>query len=187
MKYKKWSSIFCMVLVTCLLACDVGVDPLVQQDKPFFDLLTFFGQEQEKNKAVKSFRKSIRLDDQMEQQQLDSLDLATELALFTKSDINKTAWLDKYAIDSIYGANQQLEGLQYRAKEDKLTTRSIEIAFNTTGQVDSVMIVNASSSMVAQSDEWLTYVPGQGYRIKHLQKVTAQPEHALIVDVKFVY
>lgn len=187
MEYSKWRSFFCIATIACVVACNVAVDPLAQQDKPFFDLLAFFAQEQENNKKAKGFRKSIRLDDQIEQQELDSLDLATELTLFTKSDINKTAWLDKYSVDSIYGPTKQLQRLHYRAKEDKLTTRSIEVAFNTTGGVDSLMIVNASSSMVAQSDERLTYVPGKGYRIKHLQKVTAQPEHTLIVDVKLVY
>ncbi|MEM9821502.1 MAG: hypothetical protein AAF985_10535 [Bacteroidota bacterium] len=170
-----------------LLSCDLSVEPKNQQEKPFFDLLTFFAEEKVKNQKVKSFQKSIRLNDQLEQKQLDSLDLATELALFTKSDINKTAWLDKYEVDSIYGADQSLRQLQYRAKEEKLVTRSITIDLNQQGMIDSLMIINRSASMIAQSSETLKYVPGRGYQIKHLQQVTSQPEHELVVDVRFVY
>ena len=174
---------FALILI---LACndDTSVDSTSEQT-PFFDLRAFFSEEKAKHQKIQSFNKTVVLNGKEEIKQLDSLDLNTELSLFVESDINKTAWLDKYSVDSLID-NGQLRQIRYTAIEDKLNTRLLKVDY-TRGQVDSILIKNESSSVVAKSEEWLTYFPNKGYRIQHIQQVTSQPEHALTVDVKFVY
>ncbi len=186
-KVIKQFKFFCGCLFL-LLAAACSTDAEVKNvAPPFFDLKAFFAEERIALKKVKAYTKEIQLDDKSEQQKLDSLDLSIELALFIKSDINKPAWLDQYKIDSLFDAKGQLHHIHYRAMDEDLRTRSLSIAFSDSGQVDSLFVHNASSSMVAESDEWLSYIPQYGYQIKNRQLVTAQSEHTLTVDVKFVY
>lgn len=178
---------FLSFILLCLLISGCEVDAVGKEQVPFFDVKAFIAKEINANEAIKVYQKSIDLDGQEEKKELSQLDLANELAIFTDADINKVAWLDKYEVDSLFDQNGRLHHVHYKAKEERLNTRSLSVAFDSSGSVDSLFIHNASTSMVADSEEWLTYIPKTGYRIENRQKVTAQPEHALIVDVKFVY
>ncbi|MEM8908368.1 MAG: hypothetical protein AAGD05_11025 [Bacteroidota bacterium] len=157
MMNRLWMTLGGMVFLLLLMNC--GPVTEVNQQAPFFDLKAFFSKQQSQHQQIKSFRKAVQLDGKTEEQVLDDLDVDAELKLFTNSDINKTAWLDKYEVDSLFDQQGHLHHLQYRAKEQQLKTRLLSVAFDNGGAVDSLMIQNASSGLVVQSKETLYYLP----------------------------
>jgi len=151
----------------------------------FFDLKEYFKLQQKELIKVQAFRKTIRLDKQIEEKTLTDLNVVEELAIFSNSDINKNAWFDKYTIDSILQKNQ-LVALHYNAIDKKLKTKKLSIYF-TEASVDSIHILNQANNIVVNSSQTLKYIPSKGYHIFSNQMLTSQPEHALTVDVEFVY
>jgi hypothetical protein len=167
----------------------IGCDPVAEntyEQKDFFDLKSFIEQQIEKGTKIKSYRKSLTFDGKTEQQILDDLNLSEELSIFTNADINKPAWFDKYEVDSVFNAKQQLVRLTYQTLDKKLKTKRLSVSY-TGAQIDTVSIVQATANAVAKTDQHLIYIPEKGYRIENVQKVTALDGRTLVVDVEFVY
>ena len=176
--------LFFFALVGLLSYCAAETVVTVQS-QPFFDLKSFFSQEQEQLNSIKKVIKKATIDGVVEEKTMDSFDMKKELALFVDSDINKAAWLDKYNVDSIYNG-KILTQLTYIAKEDDLKTKHLAIHF-TKGLVDSIYIIRKTTSLVAKLEQHLKYVPHKGYSIESQQKTSLSAAYVLELDVQFVY
>ena len=86
----------------------------------------------------------------------------------------------------MFDTKGNLYHLQYLAKDESLRTRSISLSFKT-NQIDTIKIHNQSSSSIADSEQFLTYIASYGYSILSRQKINLLSEHNLAVDVEFVY
>ncbi len=154
----------------------------------FFDLSDFMDQEIAiKKNQVKKLRKTISLDGVTETKELGSFDFEKETELFRTADINKIAWLDRYETDSLFYKNGQLKKLIYRNITDDLRTKKMMIHFDAKNTIDSILIKQSGTSVLAKSVQNLLYLPSSGYRIENQQDITALDPHKLVVDVAFVY
>jgi uncharacterized protein YxeA len=176
--------IFFFILVIMFSSC-TDESTVVVENQYFFDLKTFFKQEQEQSKNIKKIIKKATIDGFVEEKTMDSFDLEKELALFIDSDINKVAWLDKYTVDSLFN-NNLLTRITYIAKEEELKTDLLTIHFDK-GLVDSIDIIRKTSSLAAKLEQHLKYIPTKGYSIESLQKTSISAAHVLELDVQFVY
>lgn len=173
------------IIFTSLLSCQTT--PETEQAiklMPFFDLETFFEKEIEILKSTKKVEKTAMINGETETKTLKDLDFSQELAIFTQSNINKTAWLDKYAIDSVYNAQKQLVQLNYTAKEERLRTREVIISFENK-EITKVEVQNATKNIIAQSQQNLVYVPKKGYTIKSEQDIVFSEPREMVVEVMF--
>jgi len=172
---------FC-ILIVCT-ACrqeSPGTVPLT--NSRFFDLKTYFQQESESLTAKKpQLRKRLEIDGRIEEQTLDSVDFNEELRLFAEADINRPAWLDKYAVDSLL-QNDRLSRLTYRALEADLKTRELQIDF-LDGKVNEIHIQKKFDTAIANTDQKLAYFPGKGYSIENRQKTVLQDPQVFRVEV----
>ncbi len=150
----------------------------------FFDLKGYVQQQatllQQQQPTIK---KTITSGSIVETKVLQDMDWTKELDLFTKSDINKPSWVDKYSIDSI-----SKEGgfmlLQYKAKDSDLATRQLDIELK--GEVvQSVLVVNQVTNAIYQSQQYLTYIPQKGYTIKKKQAVQLMDKDDYEIEVTF--
>ena len=178
--------IFSGILLFLLASCNTSNSEVKNNQLAFFDLKNYIHQEIVQKKSVKIFNKKIDLNNTKEEKRIENLSLEKELAVFIQSDINKTAWYDKYEIDSLFDTKGNLYHLQYLAKDESLRTRSISLSFKT-NQIDTIKIHNQSSSSIADSEQFLTYIASYGYSILSRQKINLLSEHNLAVDVEFVY
>lgn len=154
----------------------------------FFDLSDFMEKDlADKKNQVKKLQKTIILDEVTETKHLENFDLRKETELFIASDINKVAWLDRYEADSIFYKTGQLKKLIYRNITNDLRTKSLIIHYDSKNTIDSILIEQSGTSVLAKSVQKLSYRPASGYRIENQQNITALDPHKLVVDVKFVY
>jgi hypothetical protein len=148
----------------------------------FFDLKTYFQQESESLTAKNpQLRKRLEIDGRIEEQTLDSVDFSEELRLFAEADINRPAWLDKYAVDSLM-QNGHLSRLTYRALKADLKTRELQIDF-LDGKVSEIHIQKKFDTAIANTDQKLAYYPGKGYSIENRQKTVLQDPQVFKVEV----
>ena len=179
--------IFYLFTLLFFSAC-VSTDINPPATNGFFDLSDFMDQEiKVKKSQLKKLRKTISLDGVTETKELDIFDFEKETELFRAADINKVAWLDRYATDSIFYKNGPLKKLIYKSKTDDLRTKKMIIHFDTKNTVDSILIEQSGTSVLAKSVQNLLYLPASGYRIENQQDITALDPHKLVVDVAFVY
>ncbi len=176
------------ILLCLLTSCQISSTDVNNDRIAFFDLKVYFQKEIAQKKNVRSFNKKIDLNSNVEEKKVNNLSLEKELAIFSQSDINKSAWFDKYEIDSLLDIKGNLHHVHYSAKEESLRTQSISISYDPQQeQVDTIKIHNLSSSSIADSEQFLTYIPDYGYSILSRQKINSLSEHNLAVDVEFVY
>jgi hypothetical protein len=173
-----------ILLTSTLLASCVSAPERKIVDGPFFNLRIYFNEEISKLKAKTPIRKQVTVGGETEEQVLDSLDFNRELRAFSESDINKPAWFDLYRIDSI-SANGQLQQLQYRALEEDLRTREIDIDWMDGEQVEQIRILRRSESPLAKSKQELIYRPSEGYQIRSWQEIQFGEDTEILVEVFF--
>ncbi|GJM31635.1 MAG: hypothetical protein DHS20C18_06360 [Saprospiraceae bacterium] len=151
----------------------------------FFDLQGYMeSQIEELQKEQPRVEKRIVLNGEEEGKTVEQLDYKKELQVFLKADINRPAWTDKYAIDSII-VNKQLTQLRYIAQDDDLKTRRLIITFEE-GKVSSIDIDNYNTSAIANQDQKLSYDPLLGYTIHSKENVQLSDEQDLLVEVRFL-
>ena len=150
---------------------------------PFFDLKGFFESEINRLNQKNGFAKQTAVNEVQETKQLDSLDFEKELNIFLDSDINRIAWFDKYSIDSTVNAGQ-LVALQYKAKEDRLVIKNIQIDFENQA-VTRIRIDREADTALADTDINLTYEPQKGYSISNKQALTMGEDKTFLVQVDF--
>lgn len=88
-----------------------------------------------------------------------------ELALFSESDINKTAWQDSYSVI------KKAENTEFLALDSTLRTRLIITRQNKNKEIVYLQIRNRTKNNLYKTDEVLTYIPDSVYSIIKDQKV----------------
>lgn len=168
-----------------LSSCENQVDNTANiQLPPFFDIEDYFKKEVASSKVIKNANKTVTINGKKESKPIPDLDLEQELAIFSKSNINKTSWLDKYNIDSTYNAAKQLTQVTYTAKEAKLRTREVAIAYDNQ-KVSKVEIQNETQNIIAHTQQRLVYQPQKGYTISSKQDILLTEPKEMMVEVLF--
>ena len=178
-------------ILVLILMCSFGCAEISPQKaakqlsvKKYFDLEKYFQTEVERLTGRESLVKITTINGLEEEQTVKKIDFEKELAIFSKSDINRPAWSDKYIIDSIFNEKGGLVELHYLAKDEKLRTRRISIKLDS-AVVSKIEIENATSTFVANNRQSLLYLPGEGYIIESSQKVKTIDSTLLRIKVDY--
>jgi len=167
-----------------LMAC--GVDQPTQEIKvatPFFDLEAYFSQQiKHLNEEQPKIVKKVRIGENTEEKAISKVDFEKELQIFRRSDINRPAWADKYAIDSTFTSGK-LQAIQYTAKDTSLTTRLLYVGFQE-GAVDAIRINNRTYSAIASTEQNLLYRAEAGYRIESIQETIGSDAKQVLIEVE---
>ena len=184
MRWYAFLMIFTVVLVWACNDADAPVESRINT-KPYFDLKGYFEQQisQLKTSQPKAVKK-VSIGAKTEEITTDTLDYAQELRIFTDSDINKPAWLDKYTIDSVKNTGGNLQAISYKANTDDLKVRLIEVNFSQ-DTITRIYIVNRLNTAVADADQELVFMPGKGYKLGARQKVAYADAKNIGVEVNW--
>jgi len=167
-----------------LTSCQLGeVDNSL---KPFFDITDFLENEIQSLENLKSVKKKVSVNENIDEQVLTEFDLEKDLTIFKNSNINKVTWLNKYEVDSVFNTINQLESLKYLAKEKKLKTQEMVIQFENE-KVKSILIKNNSSSFVSSVDQQLNYFSKKGYSIENNQNVKLTGSQTSKIEVEYLF
>jgi hypothetical protein len=154
--------------------------------KPFFDLKAYFDKEAQRlSESPMTIYKQTRVNEKTAESQTDSIDWSQELKVFRESDINRASWINKYAGDTTRTASGQLQRIQYEALEKKLRVQRIEIEFAGDESVAAIVLQKQNRSLIADSDQELTYRPQEGYSLVSQQKVLFSGKTEVEVRAEF--
>jgi len=178
---KKYIKIFLLIFIVS--ACNSNEKADAEQVNYFFDLKGYFA-EQSKiiNEKYKTPIKTVSVDGKAQKKKLKKIDWEKELSVFAAADINKTAWQDKYRVDTM--ATIDAINVLYEALDDKLKTRLINVKMND-NLVEFITIEQLSNNMIYNSKKILTYAPNGGYTLENRQKARFLEEHLYEINVDF--
>lgn len=158
MIFKKLALV-CFMFVSCQEAEQVG-------KSRFQDIKEYFSEEVNRlEKQKTTVNKTVRKNGISETQENISPVWATELSLFSESDINKPAWRESYSVHK----NSTI--ISYTALDNKLRTRTIRIKTNKMGKLIELAVVNRTKNYLYTSSEQLLYIPDSLYSIIKMQNV----------------
>lgn len=165
------NSVLTFFIITLISGCTLDKQSKVKPDY-YFDLEVFFTEEiKNLNKSNSIIQKTVTHNGITELKKLKIENWEDEFALFIQSDINKPAWKDAYQIDS-----SKKDKISYKALEDDLKTRLIEVEFKNK-RISNIKILNKTSNYLYQIKEVLAYYPDSLYVINKEQKVTILGEN----------
>ena len=166
-----------LLLLPVLFVACLDATPPSDTPTPFFDLAAYIDAEADRWAALGPVSKTTLVAGRENQKTVSNLDFSEELAPFRRADINRIAWLDRYAVDS--SANE----VTYRALDDELRTRLLKIT-RSGGEVARIDIENVTDGPVVNTRQFLTYLPGERYEIRATQRVVLMDSTVLRVLVE---
>lgn len=154
-------------------------------DQPFFDLKGYFDQEVDRIRQFSELEKSVTHQGVTETRKIpaDSSQIAADISAFSKADLNRPDWVDKYRVDSLTESG----GLRvtYSALEDDLRVRKIELLRQKNGAMEEIRIWKRSESPIADFEQKLRYLPDSGFRIRSEQVNALGGRDTLAVEVSW--
>ncbi len=180
---------FCLVLFAlCLLtfsSCSTTETQSSKKQIAFFDTDAFLKNEQVRLRAAPhKIAAKVSVNGKVEEKQLDSLNYDDAFALFFQSSINKTAWKEKYIIDSVLSEGG-LKKLVYTARNENLKTRRLEIDFNAQKTPEHLVFDFVNKSILGEVIQKLEYNPSVGMKIYNKQEILLIPNSEMIMEYKF--
>lgn len=131
----------------------------------YFDLKKYFNTEAARlNKQHPRVLKTVSHNGQAETKTVTIKHWQQEFDTFIQSDINKPAWKNSYVISS------SDTGVVYTTVDSSLHTQQISLGLKN-NKVTSVSIINATSNLLYNTKEKLTYYPDSIYSIEKYQDV----------------
>ena len=171
------------LLIFVISACNSNDKADADQVKYFFDLKGYFDEQIKlNNEKYKTPTKTVSVNGKAEQKQLEKINWKKELSVFASADINKSAWQDRYRVDTM--ATIDAVNIVYTALDDKLKTRLINVKTNNK-LVEFISIDQLSDNMIYNSKKTLTYSPSKGYTLENRQKARFLNEHLYEINVDF--
>lgn len=174
-------ALFLLVATLLYTACSNPADNTAQR-KRFFDLKNYIDVQAALLQDVPQAIKWTHLDDSTEVDSAARIRWQQELSLFAASDINKTAWLDKYTTDSL--RTDTGTTIHYKATDPSLKTQQITIQKNTNKAIYKILINNNIQNTLYTAQQNLTYYPDSGFDIHIVQSAIISGAHTYQVKVR---
>jgi len=158
-------NLLCIFYLFSITSCADTSKEAEVQEFSYFDIKGYFEKEVAKLSVENPLvYKEVYKNRQKEAKEVAINDWQKELSLFIESDINKPSWKNSYSFE------RSDDTVIYRALEDELRTRKIEI-IKIGEKVLSIYIENSASNELYKSNEQLFYFPDSLYRIIKKQQV----------------
>ncbi|MCB0395545.1 MAG: hypothetical protein KDD36_02755 [Flavobacteriales bacterium] len=170
------------VLPALMFSCQ-SHEQTTTQHKTFFDLKQYIASEANRlTREHPNVTKTVTLDGQIEEKNVDAVDWTTELAPFTSCNINEPALWDKYQVDST-GTTERLTVVYQSLKAD-LKVQEIRVHFENDRCV-GVQIKARTESRLYGIVSDRSYDPDKGYELEGQQDVTGLPSTKYAVKTRY--
>ncbi|MFK8164575.1 MAG: hypothetical protein AB8H12_19170 [Lewinella sp.] len=153
----------------CLAACAPESTSGTIDTAPFFDLSGYITSEAERLQAIgMKVEKTITLNGTTETKQLDDINFGNDLRLFREADINRPAWIEKYATDQQTLSGSHLITI-YTALDSNLIVRRLMIEEDV-GATTKIEIDRKTGTVLSDGQHLLIYEPAKGYSVTTKQE-----------------
>ncbi len=186
-KLKKQLSLCKWLLLSVLLSACLQQaerqEPL--QEKKFFNLNNYFEKEAERlQQSNRPWLKIAQLNEKKETLKVSNINWQKELEIFSRCDLNKPAWKEKYKIDTTF-LNGDLSKISYISTDDELLIKKINITFSTSNKPDSIQIRKETHNFLMSMEQDLHYNPNTGYKIEQREKMLGFKPSYSSVELRF--
>ena len=136
----------------------------------FFDLKIYFKSKiQEFDKQAKKANKKVRFGDKSEYKERLSINWQNEFQSFIDADINRWAWVDKFAVDTI--PSEKGYTVLHQSKSATIPIKYLEVSFSESDkQVNSITVKIERNSLLYKSKQTLTFKPDISYTVNGWQR-----------------
>jgi hypothetical protein len=158
------------LIIFTISSCQNSTQPIAQ--KTYFDVPAFISEQitQLQNDSMIVI-KTAEVNETTDQHQIDWTDWNRELTLFKNSDINKSAFIGKYLVDTLT-VDSNKKQIRYAATDSSLNTRLIEVTLNTKqNSVTELHIINITKDFISSTHEDLLFIPNKAYVIRSSQSM----------------
>ncbi len=186
-KLKKHLSLCKWLLLSILLSACLQQDKRQEffQEKKFFDLNNYFEKEAERlQQSNIPWLKIAQLNEKKETLNVSNINWKKELEIFSRCDLNKPAWKEKYQIDSTF-KNNNLSKISYLSTDDRLLIKKINITFSTLNKPDSIQIRKETHNFLMSMEQDLHYDPNTGYKIEQREKMLGFKPSYSSIELRF--
>jgi hypothetical protein len=156
------------ILFICVLGiagCDSVTKEVSSGPTTYFDVPGYFAALSDSLSLTSAqVKKTLSVDGKSEVVQVKPNSWKEEFAVFSAIDLNKSAYMGKYKVDSMINS----EGLQiqYSSLDKKLSIKQLTIQFNPVGSVNSIKAEKRDHSIVMDSEIYWEYMSGHGYFVR---------------------
>ncbi len=152
-------------------------------EKPniYFDLREYVEVEAKRlNTDNKMVGKTVWMNGQKETKQ-EQLNWEEELQALAEANINKSAYVEKYKVDTLIDDSGAVI-ITYIALEDDLRTRKLKTKY-VAKQIKEISAVLRSNNIVYNSKQLVTYEPGKRFSLKGYQSVKFSEPDSFRVEI----
>ena len=155
-----------------------------KSNSSFFDLPTYFQSEMDRLQSVKSVNKKVSVNGEQEEKEIVDWDASVDLQPFKDLSINKSAWADKYQVDTIKPDTLGVYFIKYTALDEKLQIRDVQVGFNTSGP-NAILVNKKIETPIAETEQRLSYIAEQGFSITSQQSTLFKGDYDASVEVRW--
>lgn len=137
------------------------------------------------NQQQCSAYKTVIIKDNVESIQQDSIDWKKELRPIAMADINKTAWISYFDVDTIPVSNGAYI-VKYTTQSARIPIKLLEVQFDSLQQPIKVNIFRSSKNIFFESSQKIEYQPGIGFKAEGTQNVLFLKNQNFNIDSKFI-
>jgi hypothetical protein len=163
-------SLFFSILAFC--ACQ---NPNLQNTNPnvkkaYFDIPNFFAQEAQNLEKGRNLSKTVEFNGKKTVAKVSITDWQRELSIFSRVDLNRNEWLDKYEKANFFDKNNsQLIHTRYTANDSSLSTKAVDIYYQN-NEAQTITIINNIQNGLFEQQQYLLYRKNELIEIMQIQK-----------------
>ena len=159
------------ILTNCRFKTERVSDVCKKDNKTtvFFDIKGYFcnivNEYESTNRKV---NKQVRFGNKSEFHESMSVDWKAELLGFINTDINRSSWIENFAVDTITRDNGST--ILYQTTDASIPIKKMEINFSATNEVMEIDIISERKSLLYKSKQKLHFQPNVSYSVTGWQR-----------------
>lgn len=172
-----------VVLSTLLFSCSES--KVEAKNKRYFDLPSYFKKEAQSLNIKKSgILKTLIKDGKKETIQSDSVDWNAELQTFIAIDLNKSAWIGKFEMDSAI-TNDSTKWVVYKSLEENIPIKMVHFEY-LNNQINYIIIENQTNNIAFSKYAKMIYHFGHAIHIENELKIRFVGDVNFLIDSKII-
>lgn len=177
--------IFTILISIAFYSCsDIEVNT---NEKIHFSISPFIKQlaKELETKNVQLLKKA-NLNGETDSSLVQELNWEEELSIFEEAEINKSAYIGKFTIDSLFIDSGELE-INYTTDDPKIRIKELKLLQNNAGKLERIEIRFLTNNSLYKSEQYLELLPKEGFHLNGTQKIMLFEADSFSLRGDFIY
>lgn len=140
------------------------------QEKFYFSISPYIDQlVSELEQGETGLKKTAYLNDRKDSSFSESVNWESELSIFKEAEINKSAYRDKFEVDTTVNSDQNI--ITYKTTDKKIRVKFLRVTKNKSGEISSIEVNLKTDNTLYSSSQNLKLIPGKGFSVEGMQNI----------------